>query len=373
LPYVKGDFYEGHLSEASGGKFFALEKPNDSVRPVIIGSTWRRAPASLSVAEVNSDVANFLMSTYDNFLQFADQKDGATRCAQINLLIASIWEAHDVDNPLVVMQLDIINAFCSVRRQAQSGVLAERALTSYDNGNVRDGDMIPCAPSLRKYWGYFQSMQGHASTLRFTDHKGQSHPLTCSKGGQQGDGFETVRFAVTIHPSIGRVIQRHPDCKGATICDDIFVVAPLQEALALVAELKLILKQDFNLHLDVPKFNCYVPGNRFDDYQAHALFKDTLVSRQSLSDLAAMDAGASTKGLRVAVVPIGDDAWVTKFVAEKVEAVILDVGKIDHVHRWHDSLSHDVLLPEHAPWFSCPQHTHAPYFRFTWQLGCSHS
>jgi len=44
LPYVKGDFNEGHLSEAAGGKFFALEKPN---------------------------VANFLMSTYDNFKQFA--------------------------------------------------------------------------------------------------------------------------------------------------------------------------------------------------------------------------------------------------------------------------------------------------------------
>jgi len=44
-----------------------------------------------------------------------------------------------------------------------------------------------------------------------------------------------------------------------------------------------------------------------------------------------MDVGVFTKGLRVADVPIGDDAWVTKFVAEKVDAVILDVGKIDHV------------------------------------------
>jgi len=99
------------LSEAAGNKFFALEKPNDSVRLVIIGSTWRRVLASLSVAEVNSDVANFLMSTYDNFLKFACQKDGATRCAQITQLIASNSEAHDVDNPLVVMQIDIINAF----------------------------------------------------------------------------------------------------------------------------------------------------------------------------------------------------------------------------------------------------------------------
>jgi len=165
---------------------------NKSFQPVIIGSTLQRAPASLSVAEVNSDVAIFLMSTYDNFLQFAFHKDGATRCAQITQLIASNWEVHDVDNPLVVMQLDIINAFCSVRRQAQFDVLAERASTSYDNGNLRDGDMIPCAPSLHKSWGYFQSMQFHSSTLHFTDHRGQPHHLTCSKGGHQGDGFETV-------------------------------------------------------------------------------------------------------------------------------------------------------------------------------------
>jgi len=37
------------------------------------------------------------MSTYDNFLQFACQKDDATRCAQITQLIASNWEVHDVD------------------------------------------------------------------------------------------------------------------------------------------------------------------------------------------------------------------------------------------------------------------------------------
>jgi len=93
------------LAEAARGKLFALEKPNDSVRPVIIGRTWRRAPACLSEAEVNSDVANFLMSTYDNFMQFACKKDGATHCAQITQLIAWNWEVHNIDNPLVVINL----------------------------------------------------------------------------------------------------------------------------------------------------------------------------------------------------------------------------------------------------------------------------
>jgi len=49
----------------------------------------------------------------------------------------------------------------------------------------------------------------------------------------------------------------------------------------------------------------------------------------------------STKGLRVAGVPIGGDAWVTNFVVEKVEAVI-HVGKIDHVLT--DCMIHDHML-----------------------------
>ena len=44
----------------------------------------------------------------------------------------------------------------------------------------------------------------------------------------------------------------------------------------LVAELKPILKQDLDLDFDVLKFNCYFPGNRLDDVQAHELFVNTL-------------------------------------------------------------------------------------------------
>jgi len=147
------------------------------------------------------------MSAYDNLQQFAGQKDGATRCAPITRLLTSDWDVHwhKVDNLLVDLHFDIIDAFCSVHRQAQFDVLAEKASMSYHNGNVREGDPIPCAPSLRKYWGCFQSMQGHASTVHF-----KLHHLQCSKGGQQDVGFETVRFVVTIHPSIGRVFSTSP-------------------------------------------------------------------------------------------------------------------------------------------------------------------
>jgi len=50
-------------------------------------------------------------------------------------------------------------------------------------------------------------MQGNASTMRFSDNQGVTHHLPCSKKGQQGDGLETIRFAVTVHPSIGRICE----------------------------------------------------------------------------------------------------------------------------------------------------------------------
>jgi len=98
-------------------------------------------------------------------------------------------------------------------------------------------------------------MQGAASTLHLIDYQGQAHKIACSKGGQQGDAFETVRFAITTFPSFGRVFARHTTCTGAAICDDVFIVAPLAEGLVLAAELKQVLKQD--LDLDVPKVTCF--------------------------------------------------------------------------------------------------------------------
>ena len=96
---------------------------------------------------------------------------------------------HDVSDPLVAVQLDASSAFGSVARQPQLYVLASKS-RSYDNGRVQVGDKLPRPRTLDKYWGYFLSMQGNASAMRFSDNQGVTHHLPCSKGGQQGDGLE---------------------------------------------------------------------------------------------------------------------------------------------------------------------------------------
>ena len=84
----------------------------------------------------------------------------------MQLLLAN-HDDHDVSEPLVAVQLDASDAFCSVSRQPQFDVLAGKASRSHDNGRVQVGDELPRPRTLDKYWGHFLSMQGNASTMRF--------------------------------------------------------------------------------------------------------------------------------------------------------------------------------------------------------------
>jgi len=104
---------------------------------------------------VRCNVAPFLISQYTNLIQFGES-DGATRCAQVTQLLAAVWAQHSNVNPLVVIQLDILNAYPSADRQAQFDVLAERASNSCDNGHVQVADDISCPSSLYNCWHYFK-------------------------------------------------------------------------------------------------------------------------------------------------------------------------------------------------------------------------
>ena len=72
----------------------------------------------------------------------------------------------------------------------------------------------------------------------------------------------------------------------------------------------------------------------------------------SFADLAAMGAGVSTDGMRVAGVPVGIDAWVKNFVAKKAQSVITD-RQIGCCLGWASSQSAAQFLPKCAhglPW-----------------------
>ena len=93
LPNILGDFLAEHLDEIADGRMCVLEKANNSLRPIVIGSLWRRCVARLGVVEVHSNVATFFMLQYAlaNFIQFGGESGGATRCAQVTQFLAAAW------------------------------------------------------------------------------------------------------------------------------------------------------------------------------------------------------------------------------------------------------------------------------------------
>jgi len=146
---------------------------------------------------------------------------------------------------------------------------------------------------------------------------------------------------VTVHPSIARVCELHLDCKVVGICDDIFIIARLSKALSRAAEMNKILKADLDMDLNLPKLNVFFPGTSFHLDTARSALERAVRADSALADLAAMGAGVSTDGMRVAGVPVGVDAWVKTFVAKKARSVITDVAKLDVVS---DGLLYNQLL-----------------------------
>jgi len=71
----------------------------------------------------------------------------------------------------------------------------------------------------------------------------------------------------------------------------------------------------------VPKFNVFFPDISFILDTARSALDLVVRADPFLADLAAMGAGVSTDGMRVAGVPVGVDAWVKNLVMKTAQSV----------------------------------------------------
>ena len=86
--------------------------------------------------------------------------------------------------------------------------------------------------------------------------------------------------------------------------------------------------------LNVSKFNFYFPDHSFNFENARTAFEQSLQILDR-SDLADMEAGVSTDGMRVAGVPVRIDDWVQAFILKAARAAMTDVAKFDVVMDGH--------------------------------------
>ena len=147
-----------------------MQKPvsvGGGIRPILCGDAWRRCFASLAANATQGSVANIFTSTYDNFIQFAGLKDGASHCAKLLTIMYDNLDS-DAQDPDVIIKVDISNAFNVLCRYLTLDVLSGTASRDYVSG-LKFGDSIETScDTLRNMFPYFQAMRTCTSTLRST-------------------------------------------------------------------------------------------------------------------------------------------------------------------------------------------------------------
>ena len=342
LPYLFGDFHPSHLQEYAGGLLLALQKPGGGLRPILCGESWRRCFASLAAHAVRAPVSNIFTSTYNNFMQTAGLRDGASHCAKI---LSSMYDSlnSDPNDPDVLVKLDIKNAFNMLCRQLTLDVLGGKASCDYACG-LKEGDSFETTcEELRNMFAYFKAMRTTKSHLRYFDYLGNVLEAWGKTGGQQGDPLEMIVFCISIHHLWGRTLAKYQQHACAiAYADDGYIKAKLSVALKVLSDIQQVFKEDAGLELQLDKTAFLVKGISAED-ALHAA--DTIVKADpSLSHLASdllHIQRFTAEGYEGLGVPLGTDAFVQNFVKDKCLAIIDDVDKLDSVD---DGFIHYQLL-----------------------------
>ena len=110
-----------------------LKKPDGDIRPLLCGEVWRRCFTSLAVnvTPIRNEAAKLFTSSYDNFIQTAGIRNGASHCAKILTCFYDNLDVSDPTDPEVTIQIDVANAFNSTNRGLTLDVLNGRASRDY--------------------------------------------------------------------------------------------------------------------------------------------------------------------------------------------------------------------------------------------------
>ena len=176
LPYLTGSFHSSFIEEYAGGLLMALQKPDGGIRPILCGEVWRRCFASLEVnaTPIRNEVGKLFTSSYDNFIQTAGIRDGASHCAKILSVFYDNLDISDPNDPDAIIKIDISNAFNTTDRALTLDMISGRASRDYACG-IKEGDVIPTVNTLSNLFGYFKAMRTCHSKLRYFDWHGQVH------------------------------------------------------------------------------------------------------------------------------------------------------------------------------------------------------
>ena len=121
LPVAMGYLPSKYKEHLIGGRLVALSKfPKPGVRPVCVTDVWRRIAAKGLLFACHKELKHFFQNCHPRTFQFAGaSKNGASDMYHLlNTIFQDIKTSRDCNDPLVILTLDIKNAFNTLSRQA---------------------------------------------------------------------------------------------------------------------------------------------------------------------------------------------------------------------------------------------------------------
>ncbi len=191
------------------------------------------------------------------------------RRATGNLLNSAYYDpsftmASDVEDPMVIINLDISNAFGILHVRLVLDHLSGRASRDYVCVINTDTDFETTVHELKYYFGFFRLHHICETILRFYSYDGSTNYVRCRTGGLQGDSPEFMIFClVTLH-LWGHIFGKFPEIKDLTYTDDDNIIVKLSTVLKFISMLDPVFKKDVNLVLNISKTKVLAKGPSAD-------------------------------------------------------------------------------------------------------------
>jgi hypothetical protein len=334
-----------------GGLLIALSKaPKPGVRPIAIGDAFRRVIDKAMQSFSKKDLAHMFENTYPNVKQFASgSSDGAEKFLVTSLLALREDPAPTVppqpleEDPTVMLQLDVENAFNELHRQVVFDMITRKFDTTYAKGRLT-ADNTTKLPST--FTAHIPSIQGHYQgdgQLIFVDAQRQAHKLTSRTGTQQGCVLGGKLFNIGTFSVIGTTMADHPEVFCPMFSDNIALVGKMSKVFPAAEDLRGSL-EEIGLRLKPAESGIYIPSYIQQDESPQLL--DTMRDQYShFKDTPWLKEGITMLGC-----PVGTDTYVHSVLekaCEKISERAERYMEVDDglVHLQLQKFSTNAMLP----------------------------
>ena len=207
----------------AGGRLVALAKPNkNGVRPICIGSVWRRILGKGLVRRRRAQLDSYFLTSHPRALQFcAGHVNGSTKLVQ--LIRAAVQAAREGQTNNVIISLDVKNAFNCMSRAHFFRTLKKASAAEFS-------EFIP----------YVAANYAKHSSMRYYA-AGKVYTVLSRTGFHQGDPLGSTFFAFGLHDPLIELVKRHEDILALAFADNVHFIGELQRALLAAADFKLLL------------------------------------------------------------------------------------------------------------------------------------